>query len=62
MRSFDDFTSGNLDGIMIYSDAKEERIEHVQCIRQHRLEAGLYLKLKKCKFHMETIAYLALVA
>jgi len=59
--ALDNFASAYLDDVLIYSDSKEEHIGHVKWIMQRLLEAGLYLKPEKCKFHKETVRYLGLI-
>ena len=47
-----------LDDILIYSDNLEDHKKHVckvlRCLRKH----SLYVKPKKCEFHMDTTEYL----
>jgi len=57
----DDFASAYLDDILLYSDSEEEHVEHVKWVMRRLLEAGLYLKPEKCKFHKETVRYLGLI-
>jgi hypothetical protein len=57
----DDFASVNLDDQLTYGDSEEEPIGHVKWIMQRLLEAGLYLKPEKCKFHKEKVMYLGLM-
>jgi hypothetical protein len=59
--ALDDFASAHLDDVLIYSTSEEEHVAHVKWIMQRLLEAGLYLKPEKCKFHMETVRYLGLI-
>jgi len=59
--ALDDFASAYLDDILIYSDSKEEHVEHVKWVMKRLLEAGLYLKPEKCEFHKETVRYLGLI-
>lgn len=57
----DDCVSTYLDDVLVYSDSKDDHVGHVECIMQRLLEAAWYLKPQKCKFHMETIRYLAVI-
>jgi hypothetical protein len=59
--SLDDFSSAYLDDILIYSNCEEEHVGHVEWIMQRLLEAGLFLKPKKCEFHKETVRYLGVI-
>ena len=59
--ALDGFASAYLDDVLIYSDSEEEHVGHVKWIMQCLLEAGLYLKPEKCKFHKETVRYLGLL-
>ncbi len=49
----DQFCIAYLDNIVVYSNSLEEHQEHDQLILAKLLEAGLYLKLLKCKFEMQ---------
>jgi len=59
--ALDDFGSAYLDDILIYSNSKEEHVDHVKWVMQRLLEAGQYLKPEKCEFHKETVRYLGLI-
>jgi hypothetical protein len=59
--ALDDFASAYLDDVLIFSDSEEEHVDHVKCVMQRLLEAGLYLKPEKCEFHKETVRYLGLI-
>jgi len=59
--ALDNFASAYLDDVLIYSNSEEEHVEHVKWIMQRLLDAGLYLKPKKCEFHKETVRYLGLI-
>jgi len=56
--ALDDFASANLENVRIYRDSEEEHVGHVKWVMQRVLEAGLYLKPEKCKFHKKTVRYL----
>jgi len=47
-----------LDNILIYSNNMSEHHRHVKEVLQHLRKAGLYAKVKKCKFHSESVEYL----
>jgi hypothetical protein len=51
----DIFASADLDDILIYSDTMEKHEQPVKWILERLLQAGLYLKLEKCKFHKDTV-------
>ena len=57
----DNFCSAYLDDILIYSDTKEEHIEHVGKVLQKLQDAGLYLDINKCEFHTKQVKYLGLI-
>jgi hypothetical protein len=59
--ALDDFDSGYLHDVLIYSNSEEEHVRHVKWIMQRLLEAVLYLKPEKCKFHKETVRNLGLI-
>jgi hypothetical protein len=59
--ALDDFASACLNDVLIYGDFEEDHVGHVQWIMQRLLEAGLYMKPEKCKFHKETVRYLGLI-
>ena len=50
-----------LDDILIYSDTMEEHVRQVRLILKALQEHGLYVKLEKCEFHVETINFLGFV-
>jgi len=58
--ALDDFASAYLDDILIHSNSEDEHVQHVKWIMQRLLEAGWYLKPKKCEFHKKTVRYLGL--
>ena len=58
----DTFAAAYLYNISIYSDLDEEHVEHIMWVIQCLFEAGLYLKLKTCKFYKKpSIQYLGLL-
>ena len=52
------FTGVYLDDIIIYGDTWTEHLENVKTILQRIQQAGLTIKLKKCKFGMAECTYL----
>lgn len=46
------------DDILIYSKNKEEHLEHIKLVMQALLDNHLVIKLKKCEFGLDRIAYL----
>lgn len=54
------FATAYLD-ILIYSTSLEEHGEHVHKVLQWLKEAGLYIKAKKCKFHITKVEYLGMI-
>jgi len=57
----DVFASAYLDDVLKYRNSDKEDVEHVKWIMQRLVEAGLYMKPKKCEFHKETARYLGLI-
>ena len=57
----DVFCSAYLDDILIYSDTKEEHIDHVGKVLEKLQQAGLYLDINKCEFHTKQVKYLGLI-
>ena|SRR5947207_2466832 len=54
----DDFCVAFIDDILIYSKTSEEHVEYVHKILKKLLEHDLYIKLKKCQFHVQKIEFL----
>ena len=50
-----------LDDILIYSDTLEEHIRQVRLVLKALQEHGLYVKLEKCEFHVQSINFLGFV-
>ena len=46
------FYTAYLDDILIYSDNKEEHIQHVGLVLEKLKQAGLFLDINKCEFHV----------
>ena len=44
-----------LDDIIVYSQTEKDHIQHIRRILTRLREAGLYLKLSKCRFHAREI-------
>ena len=57
----DVFCSAYLDDILVYSNSKEEHVEHVGKVLEKLKEAGMYLDINKCQFHVKEIKYLGLI-
>lgn len=57
----DIFCSAYLDDILIYSNSKDEHIEHVGKVLEQLKKAGLFLDINKCQFHVKEIKYLGLI-
>lgn len=57
----DVFCTAYLDDILIYSDSEEEHITHVGKVLAKLQEAGLYLDIDKCDFHVTRVKYLGLI-
>src|SRR5258708_34166618 len=52
---------GYLDDILVYLDSLEDHQNHVWEVLQCLHKGGLYVNLKKCKFHMDTMEYLGFI-
>src|SRR5258708_4495413 len=52
---------GYLDDILVYLDSLEDHRNHVWEALQCLCKAGLYVNLKKCKFHTDTVEYLGFI-
>ncbi len=46
-----------LDDIVVYSNSLQEHEQYVRLVLAKLQEAGLYLKLSKCKFNMQCISF-----
>ena len=57
----DDFCSAYLDDILIYSNDTETHIQHVGKVLTKLQQAGLYLDINKCQFHVHEVKYLGLI-
>ena len=47
-----------MDDILIFSQNKEEHVQHVQQVLQRLREYSLFIKLSKCKFHVDEVDFL----
>src|SRR5258708_11663475 len=52
---------GYLDDILVYSDSLEDDQNHIWEVLWCLHKVGLYVNLKKCKFHMDTVEYLGFI-
>ncbi len=50
-----------LDDILIFSDSRQEHIDHVQQVLKKLLENHLFVKLEKCEFHVSQVSFLGYV-
>lgn len=50
-----------LDDILIFSRSLNEHVQLVCLVLQHLLENRLYVKAKKCEFHVESVGFLGFV-
>jgi hypothetical protein len=53
--ALDDIASAYLDDVLINIDSEKDHVCHGKWVMQRLLEAGLYLKPEKCKFHEEPV-------
>ncbi len=57
----DVFVIAYLDNIVVYSNTAEEHREHAHTVLKALLQAGLYLKLRKCEFNAKEIGLMGFV-
>ena len=57
----DEFCSAYLDDILIYSNSEAEHVTHVGKVLAKLEEAGLYLDINKCEFHVSKVKYLGVI-
>jgi hypothetical protein len=57
----DDFAVAYLDDILIFSKTYKEHVEHVKKVLQRLREKQLPIKLSKCEFHKDRIAFLGYI-
>ena len=57
----DVFCSAYLDDILIYSDNREEHVDHVKMVLEKLKQAGMYLDINKCQFHVQEVKYLGVL-
>jgi hypothetical protein len=57
----DQFCIAYHDNIVVYLNFLEEHREHVRLVLAKLHEAGLYLKLSKCKFNMQQISFVGFI-
>jgi len=50
-----------LDDILIYSDDIMQHWEHIKEVLKRLRKAGLYAKVEKCEFHLDSVEYLGYV-
>ena len=55
------FCLAYLDDIMIYSKDEESHKEHVRRVLKRLRANGLYVKLEKCEFHVDTVGFVRCV-
>lgn len=57
----DVFVVAYLDDILVYSKTKNDHIQHIKKVMDKLQKANLLLKLEKCKFHQEEVAFLGFI-
>jgi hypothetical protein len=60
-KHLDQFCIAYLDNIVVYLNSLEEHQEHVRLVLAKLQEAGLYLKLSKCKFEVQWISFVGFI-
>ena len=58
LRGLEDFVGVYIDDVVIYSSTLTEHLQHLQSVLERLQQAGLTLKLKKCKFGAVECTYL----
>jgi hypothetical protein len=58
MEYLDKFAMIFIDDILIYSRSEEDHEEHLRLVLQNLQEHRLYVKLSKCEFWMQEVAFL----
>jgi len=53
-----DFVVVYIDDILVYSNFREEHVEHLRKVFQRLKENKLYVKFKKCKFKVMEVDFL----
>jgi Reverse transcriptase (RNA-dependent DNA polymerase) len=62
LREFlDQFCVAYLDDILIYSETKEQHIGHVKQVLRALQQRHLLVKLEKCEFHKQSVAFLGYI-
>ena len=54
----DDFVVAYLDDVLIFSKTYKEHVQHVRKVLQRLREKDLPVKLSKCEFHKDSVAFL----
>ena len=57
----DEFYIAYLDDILIFSKIYKEYVQHVKIVLRRLREKDLPVKLSKCKFHKERVAFLGYI-
>src|SRR5437762_13249976 len=57
----DIFCSAYLDDVIVYSNSLKEHRKHVRAVLSSLKEAGLYLDVTKCEFHVTEVKFLGLI-
>jgi len=58
---FDDFTFAYLDDVMAWSQSREEHVMHLRAVLHKLREAGVRLRLSKCKFGVQETEFLGFI-
>lgn len=56
----DDFSTAYLDDILVYSQTRDEHVQHVRKILQRMREHKLQLDIRKCRFIAQEVKYLGM--
>jgi len=54
----DKFVAVFIDDILIYSNGRDEHVDHLRMVLQTLREHQLYSKLKNCEFWLEEVVFL----
>lgn len=57
----DEFCSAYLDDVLVYSFSEEDHVQHCIKTLTRLRDAGLYLDIRKCEFHVTRVKYLGMI-
>jgi len=57
----DDFVAAYVDDVLIYSKNRADHKEHLEIVFKKINDAGMTLKLKKCRFYQDSVKFLGFI-